>query len=269
MDIISEVKKKREFSGLPDSIVKKVVDDVSASGLTGKFLVKDVRSMLRKYFGVFLTNRVVKPKDILDFESVLKSHKSSMKREYSVLYSRLKDVVGEVDSIIDFGCGVNGFSYEFLKECFGDVKYIGIEASNQIVKNMNLYFEEKKFALLGVPQIGEFRSNAQAYCLDLFNLEKVDNVVKNIKGQKLFFCFQVVDALEKLERDFSKRFLLSLKKRMGIDDWLIISLPMVSLSSKSEFKVKRNWLFDFLSGEFDVAEDFILFGERFLVMQGL
>ncbi len=268
VNLIFEIKKKREFSGLPDSIVEKVLFQVD-NGLDDKSRVKEVRSMLRKYFGVFLTNRVIKPKDILNFGSVLKSHRSSMKRDYDVLYGKFKEVIGEVDSVVDFGCGVNGFSYEFLKNIFGEVKYIGMEASNQIVENMNSYFSSMEF-------------DATAHCVDLFDLKDVNKIIEVNNAETVlslgisqkrecqcFFCFQLVDALEKLERNSSKKFLLNIKSRMSKKDWLILSLPMVSLSSKSEFKVKRNWLFYFLNEEFSIVEDFRMFGERFVMMQVL
>lgn len=66
-EFILEIKKKREFSKLPDSIVERVA--------TGTESVKEARALLRKYFGVFLTNRVIKGKGT--FEEILSAHISS------------------------------------------------------------------------------------------------------------------------------------------------------------------------------------------------
>ena len=63
MNLIREVKKKKEFSGLPDSVVKRALAESGDD-------VKEARSLLRKYFGVFLTNRVLKGKgDLLGIQT--------------------------------------------------------------------------------------------------------------------------------------------------------------------------------------------------------
>ena len=65
MNIVEEVKKKREFRELPDSVVLRVLEQTESED--DKERVKEARVILRKYFGVFLTNRVIKPKDVLDY----------------------------------------------------------------------------------------------------------------------------------------------------------------------------------------------------------
>ena len=146
MSLVEEVKKKREFSGLPDSVVLRALNESGDD-------IKESRKLLRKYFGVFLTNKVIKGKGDL-----LKVHMSSKKRNYEEFYSGIFDVVGDVKSVIDLGCGVNGFSYEFLPK---GVEYIGVEAAGQLVGYMNDFFEAEDF-------------DAKAIEGDLFD---VDNVV--------------------------------------------------------------------------------------------
>ena len=50
--LINEVRKKREFGGLPDSVVVRALEMSDGD-------VKGAREFLRKYFGVFLTTRVL------------------------------------------------------------------------------------------------------------------------------------------------------------------------------------------------------------------
>ena len=47
MNLVGEVKKKKGFSGLPDSVVERALMESEDD-------VKETRSLLRKYFGVFL-----------------------------------------------------------------------------------------------------------------------------------------------------------------------------------------------------------------------
>jgi SAM-dependent methyltransferase len=236
MNLVEEVKKKKEFSGLPDSVVRRALKE-------GDEDVKGARKLLRKYFGVFLTNRVLKGKG--DFLSV---HASSKKRDYTEFYSKIFEGIEEVGSVVDLGCGVNGFSYEYLPE---GVEYVGVEAASQLVDQMNEYFEVNSF-------------NAKAVCLDLFEIEKVLDILRAQRKSRVVFLFQVVDALENMERDFSKKFIGEVMRESEI---LVISLPLVSLGGRKKFAVKRKWLMDFLEKEFVVERDFEMFGERIICIR--
>jgi hypothetical protein len=176
--LVDEVKKKKEFSQMPDSIVEK-------SLVLSKESVKDSRAFLRKYFGVFLTNKVLKGKT----EEVLESHISSKLRNYKEFYKRIF-AGNKFNSVIDLGSGANGFSYNFLKEELGEVEYFGVEASGQIVDNTNEYFKKQKIV------------NSKVECLDLFDKEKVFSLIKKSKSPRAILMLQVVDALESLERNF-------------------------------------------------------------------
>jgi Ribosomal RNA methyltransferase (FmrO) len=236
MNLVEEVKKKKEFSGLPNSVVKRALVESGDD-------VKDARSLLRKYFGVFLTNRVLKGKGDL-----LGVHMSSKKRDYEEFYSRIFDGGSSVGSVIDLGCGVNGFSYEYLPE---GVEYVGIEAAGQLVELMNVYFDKEGF-------------DARVVCLDLFDVGKVLDILRKAKKPRVVFMFQVIDALENMKRDFSKEFISAVMENAEV---LVISLPMVSLGGRKRFEVNRKWLVDFLESEFVVKKDFEMFGERILIVK--
>ena len=252
MSLIRDVKKKKEFSGLPDSVVARVLNEVGGrkSVVGGRFQIKEARSLLRKYFGVFLTNRVLKfgsrRSDVVGRE-ILKTHMSSKKRDYQKFYDKIFGVIGnrqlEIKSVVDLGCGVNGFSYEYLPE---GVNYVGVEAAGQLVDMMNDFFAEKGF-------------DAKAVCMDLFDVENVVGILKKARKDRIVFLFQVVDALESVERNFSLKLIGAVMKECEV---LVISVPLVSLGGGKKFAVKRKWLMDYLESEFVVDRDFEMFGER-------
>ncbi len=243
-ELVNEVKKKREFSQLPDSIVERALE------LNGN--VKDARAFLRKYFGVFLTNKVIKPKDISDWETVLKSHISSKKRNYEALYEKI--FRGEIfQSVVDLGSGVNGFSL-FEMHKYGVTEYYGVEASGQIVEKMNGFFD--KFAK---------GYDAHAVWLDLFDLKEVKKIVRDAGAPRAVFCFQVVDALESVKKNFSKEFITAVTNELNEKDIFVLSVPTRSISGRKEFEVNRKWLNDFLSENFEVKQNFEMFDERFIV----
>ena len=271
--LILEVKKKKEFSGLPDSIVVRALEKSRGD-------VKIARSWLRKYFGVFLTNRVLRGKGDL-----LKVHLSSKKRDYEEFYFKIfnsifpqkskessthlsscgglksKESGNKIESIVDLGCGVNGFSYEYLKDVFGtqnrhdsgepDVRYVGMEAAGQLVEQMNGFFKERGFDALAIKG-------------DLFDLESVEDILKRARKDRVVFLFQVIDALESVERNFSKKLISVVMENC---EWLVISLPLVSLGGRKRFDVDRKWLVDWLGERFGIRDDFEMFGERVICVR--
>ena len=241
-NLIKKIKEKREFSELPDSIVEKVAR-------LAKEDVKVARALLRKYFGVFLTNRVLKGKIFND--EMLTAHMSSRKRDYEKFYEEIFSDVHDVGSIIDFGAGVNGFSYSYLKKRFGNVDYIAVEAVDQLVEHMNDYFKKEDFS-------------ANAVCVDLFDVESVFKILKKQKKSRVVFMFQVIDALENLARDFSKKFIFGISKEC---ERIVLSLPTESLGGRKKFAVRRKWILDFLVKNFIIKKDFVMNGERGIIIE--
>lgn len=236
-ELIKKIKEKKEFSGLPDSIIERAAD-------ISKGEIKKSRALLRKYFGVFLTNKILKGKG-----NLLERHMSSKKREYEDFYEEIFCDIESVGSVIDLGAGINGLSYNFLKKVVGDVDYLAVEAAGQEVGHMNDYFVENNFS-------------AKAICGDLFEVEKIKNLLKLQKRPRVVFMFQVVDALENLERNFSKKFLLEIS---GECEKIVLSLPTESLGGRKKFAVQRKWIMDFLGENFLVEKDFRMNGERVIV----
>jgi len=243
-ELIFEVKKKKEFSGLPDSIIEKALGK-------NKLDIKKTRSFLRKYFGVFLTNKVMKGRD----EESLKSHISSKKRDYGVLYKKLKDSTGHASSIVDLGCGANGFSYGSLKKEFGNIQYIGIEASGQLCDNSNYFFKVNGF------------EKAKVLHMDLFDVNWVINVISGPVSPKIIFMLQVVDALENVEPNFSKKLLLSIKSCLNPGDFVLMSNPLRSISGREKFSIQRRWLDEFLIENFQIIDSFDLFDEKYTIIK--
>lgn len=239
-NLINKIKQKKEFSGLPNSIVDRV------SRMKGGD-VRESRALLRKYFGVFLTNKILKGK--ISPDEMLIAHISSRKRDYRKFYEEIFSDIDGVNSVIDLGCGVNGFSYKYLKRAVGNVDYIGIEATGQLVDHMNKYFSNKGFS-------------ARAIVGDLFDVESVLNILKTQRRKRVVFLFQVVDALESLERDFSKKFILKISKEC---EKIVLSLSTESLGGRKKFMVQRKWLIDFLAEHFVIERNFVMSGEKILV----
>jgi len=239
---ITEVKMKKEFSQLPDSIVERALE-------LSKNDVKEARALLRKYFGVFLTNKILKGKGSAD--DLLKAHMSSKKRDYDKFYGTIFEGSKNVGSVIDLGAGINGFSYKYLKDVLGDIEYVAIEAAGQEVEHMNEYFFNNKFS-------------GRAIVGDLFEIEKILEILKVEKRPRVVFLFQVIDALENLERNFSKKFISEISKEC---EKIVLTLPTESLGGRKKFAVQRKWIIDFLEENFHIEKDFEMNGERVICIR--
>jgi hypothetical protein len=250
MDLIKKIKDKREFSGLPESIIEKVLNQKQIRNKSDEEKIKLVRAFLRKYFGVFLTNKVLKGRD----ETVLISHISSKKRDYISFYEKISSSVGNnFKDVFDLGCGMNGFSYPFLIKFLGEIRYTGFEATRQLCDLQNAFFEKENF------------SRANVIWGDLFNFEQVESIFKNSSSPKIVLLLQVVDAIENIEPNFSKSLLLEIKKFLKKEDVLIISNPLKSISGRNRSDIKRRWLEEFTKENFVLIDKFDLFDEEFLI----
>ena len=230
-ELIMEVKKRKIFSGLPDSLVWRFLEKNNLD-------VKSARADLRKFFGVFLTNKVLKGKG----EGVLKNHISSKERDYKNFYGEIFNKGNFFESLVDLGCGVNGLSLLELHEYTGTTTYTGIEASRQISEIVNSYFDECPGYL------------ANVIWMDLFDLRKVIEVIKISKSPRCVLMLQVIDALEGTKKNYSKELLLKIEEVLSIDDRIVISMPMRSISGKKKFEARRTWLSNFLEDIFAVLE---------------
>ncbi len=84
-----------------------------------------------------------------------------------------------VGSVVDLGCGVNGFSYKYLLDVLDDVDYVGVEASGQLAEHMNKYFDKENFS-------------ARVVVGDLFDIEAVMKILKNATKPRVVLCFRLL-----------------------------------------------------------------------------
>lgn len=243
-DLLFEVKKKSEFKEIPDSIVERVLNLKEIKRLDDDDKVKQTRAILRKYYTVFMTNKLLKDK--LSSDEVLKKHLSSKDRDYEKLYSKLLN--GDEKVIFDLGAGLNGFSFPFIKK-YSSAKYVALEAKKVFVNKMNKFFEQNKFDAIAIQE-------------DLFNLDPIREIISKEKGKKIVFLFKVIDALEFLKRDASKKLILAVFEKV---DKIVVSYSLESISGKVNFQKSRGWLLWFLKENFEILDDFEMNKERYIV----
>ncbi len=250
--IFQKIIQKKEFSEIPREDIERAFSLFEKREVSEEEKIRLTRDLLRKVFSGFAGKKMLGWKD-KPAEVVLKKHLSTRERFdfYTDVYSRVLKGLPKELTIIDLGCGANGFSYDFFSKTGKKAKYIGIEAVGQLVGLTNEYFKKNKF-------------DAVCYHLSIFEIEKIVKIVKKSSSPRVLFLLKVVDALETLERNYTKTLL---KKLVPLFERVAISFPVESWVRRKKFFVRRTWLIDFIKERWQFIDDFIIGGERYLLLK--
>lgn len=302
--IYEQIIKKKEFSQLPRKDVEIAFSHFEKRQVSEVEKIRLTRELLHKVFGAFLSSKLLNKKIInkKTTEEILKKHLSTKERFefYLKLYKKIFYDSNEKVSVIDLGSGINGLSYNFIKKSLilshpltheiaslrsdidedinnlknskvinlkknranvnereklenKKINYIAVESVGQLVELINYYF------------IGGEIKNAKAIHLSLFELEKLKILIDEQKGKKIIFLFKVIDSLEMLERDYSKKLLREIVNLSDVEK-VVVSFATKSLVSKKRFKAKRYWFENFVKEEFNLLENFEMGGEKYFVL---
>ena len=115
---------------------------------------------------------------------------------------------------------------------------------------------------------GRNKFNGKAIWGNLFDLEEIKSLISQHESPRVILLFRVIDALELLERDYSKKFILGIMDILGKEDRFVVSFSLGSISGKSKFRARRYWLLDFIEDNFEILNDFESKDERFLIHLG-
>lgn len=251
-ELIKKITQKKEFSKIPIRDIEIALDKFYNPHFSEEEIVKKVRNFLRKIFSGFSGKKLMGWKEKPP-EEILRKHLSTRERleDYEEIYQRVLKNLPKKISIIDMGAGVNGFSYPFFKSIGKEVDYVAIEAIGQFVELTNNYFKKTKDKITAIHAT-------------LFDLEKIKEIVLKNKTPRIAFLFKVVDSLEKVERDYTKKLL---EEIVPILDRVVISFPTESWMKRKKFHVQRKWLTDFIQKKWNFIDDFTIKGERYLVFE--
>jgi len=249
-----EIKKaiisKKEFSKIPEGDIWLAYEKFQRRQCSEEEKIRLTKDLLRKVYSAFISGKLLNIKD-KDEGWILRKHLSTRERLYfyTELYAKLFAGLKEC-SLIDLGCGINGFSYKFFPKN-KKINYLGVEGVGQLVDLMNFYFEKN-------------RLNARAVHESLFNLKKTKELIESCKKPRIVFLFKVIDSLEMIEGDYSK---IILKEITPLCDKVILSFATRSMIRQDKFKVNRKWIMDFIKENFELLEDFEVGNERYIVFR--
>jgi hypothetical protein len=251
-ELIQKITEKKEFSRLPKKDVEIAFKKFDKERNKDYQKLKLTRNFLRKIYSSFssrkLFGKINKEKEISWF---LSKHKSTKERLpfYGEVYKKIFLGFGDKEvSIIDLGAGINGLSYDFFPV---KISYVGVEAVGQLVDLMNNYFKKEKKKGIAIHE-------------SLFEIEKIKKIIAEQKKPRIILLFKVIDSLESMERDYSKKLLNEITP---LAERVVLSFATRSLGKRSKFSANRNWILKFLKENFSILDDFEMGGERYLVFE--
>jgi len=243
---------KKEFSQLPKKDIILAFEKFDKDEYSDEEKFKFTRDLLRKVFSAFTSRKILSLKDKNE-EWILKKHLSTRERfsHYEEIYLKLLKNFNKNATVMDLGAGVNGFSYNYFKKIKFNINYIAIESIGQLVSLTNNYFKENKI-------------KAKAIHLSLFELEKIKKIIIKTKKPRIVFLFKVIDSLEMLERDYSKKLISEISPLV---DKIVLSFATKSMIKRKKFKVRRNWIINFIKENFKIIDDFEIRDERYIIFK--
>lgn len=247
-EIIEKITEKKDFSKIPKEDVLRAYKKFEKRQCSEEEKIRLTRDLLRKIYSAFTSKKLLSIKD-KEEEWFLRKHLSTRERLgfYSKLYEKLFFSIPKC-SVIDLGCGINGFSYKYFPKKTR-INYVGVEAVGQLSDLLNFYFNKNQI-------------NARVIHESLFEMDKIKKIIEAQEKPRVIFLFKVIDSLEMLERDYSKFFL---KELSSICDKIIVSFATRSMKKQDKFKVNRKWIINFIKDNFELLEDFYLGNERYLI----
>src|SRR3989339_875325 len=126
-EIIEKIMQKKEFSDLPIKDVELVFESFDKDQYVEEEKIKLTRDLLRKMYTAFVSDKLLNVKEKSP-EWFLRKHLSTKERLdfYSEVYEKILKGSGKKITILDLGCGINGFSYDLFKKINPKIKYVEI-----------------------------------------------------------------------------------------------------------------------------------------------
>ena len=242
MELISEIKKKKEFKDLNDSFVESALNKIIKENqldITKKKnkeeALKKTRAFLREVYGAFLRKGFDKKEkllsslnDLKDYDGhkkILKLHISTAERlpYYNQVYESIFSITGKPSSILDIAAGLNPLSYPFMNIT---PKYYAYELSKKDAEFLQEYFDK-------------FKIDGKAFSGDITNEKEMEN----LPSADVCFLFKAIDTLESIKWNVTNQLISKLKCK-----WIVASFPLRSLGHGRMISEKRlSWFLKLIS----------------------
>ncbi len=248
--LIAGIKKKKELQHITDDFAKEQLlaylrqehklfrllqENCNPKSKSYRVVIKQVRARLRKAYGLFrddpakrqklmeklLAAPAAAQKKVID--EILSTHASTKERLpiYNNLYAKIFALTGKPGVILDLGCGINPFSYPYMK--LRKCTYLAYDINEEEINILNKYFSLLR------RKIPYF--DGQAAAADVLQMQK-------IPPADVCFLFKMTDVLDKNKGHKATEEML---KRIPAE-YVVVSFATKTMSGKKMTAPRRNWM---------------------------
>jgi len=199
-----------------------------------KKILSEIKSELHKIHGSFQKKSRVKreqylkelkknPEDENLIKKILLTNRSTKEiiGNYEEIYERIFEITKKPKTITDLGCGINPFSFIFMK--IKKVIYYAYDIDEEDLEFINKYFNLIKNRISGKTEILNFSGIS-------------DEEIKMIPKSDICFMFKTVDVLDKENHKQSENIIKNINS-----GFVIVSFPKKTLSGKKMNFPSRTW----------------------------
>ncbi len=239
-EIIQEIKKSKKYAGIAEEIIGKEVESFIKSNpryqeFKDKFILKQIKEKLHKMYGSFQTYKKGKAKKLLEklreekdnkiVRELLTTNLSTKERlgNNGLIYSRIFEKVGKVNSILDLGCGLNPVAFPYM-EIDKETRYYAYDINEEDLKTIEEFFDI-------------YRINGRTGIIDLRDSQQIEK----LPPADLCFMFKVLDPLEKNEKGhkLAEDIIKKLSKKCN---FIVVSFATATLSGRKMSHPHRGWI---------------------------
>ncbi len=246
--VVSDIKKKKELSALDEDFIlthlqeylrrnpKQIstIQEINTKSKNYKLLIKEVRSVLRRLYGLFrsdakgnerkkLVEQFCEEKDAKKQEQllikILETHASTKERLaiYSKLYEKIFEITQKPKKIMDLGCGINPFSIMFMK--LEKCAYYAYDISKDEIATLQEFFNSYD-KVTGKAEVLDIQHFSKLPKVDVALLLKMTDVLDRGKGHKA-----TETVITKIPSSF-----------------VVVSFPTITMSGKKMNFPRRKWI---------------------------
>ena len=249
--LIKEIKKKKELQTIADhfvqeylakclqqepKILRSLEENFNPKSRAYAAVTKQVRARLRRVYGLFRDDprerkRLIeelfssaKQKRTGLIKEILSTHSSTQERLplYEKLYAKIFSLAGKPRTILDLGCGINPFSFAYMK--LGQCTYHAYDVNEEEIQSINQYFQllhRENPSFQGKAIVADIAAADLTFPkADLAFLFKMTDVIDKGKGHK---------RTEELLQRIPARY-------------VIISFATKTMSGKEMTAPRRSWM---------------------------
>ncbi len=250
--LIEVIVKKKELRGLDVSFVRNTLEEYfrknlavrrefeskafNEKGAVTKIIVKDVRALLRRVYGLFRTQGIVTKENVETYFSskyakralkeLLSLHHSTLERLpfYEQMYQEIFRRTGEPKTILDLGCGLNPLSLPLMG--LSEVRYLAYDISKQELAVLDYFFSRVRQQYRGI--------DASARILDIGDVE----AVRHLMSSDVCFMFKVTDHLDRGKGHKKTEDILKVVPAR----FVVMSFATKTMSGKEMTAPRRGWV---------------------------